>query len=120
MTSTARRKRTPLQRVKIFDAHGGICCECGQKIRPGEPWHLAHIKGLCDGGTDDDDNLAPAHERCNMEKAWHDEKPRTSKADRQRAFHVTGRSKPRRGRPMPGTRASGWKQRIGGNWERRT
>lgn len=30
--------------------------------------HLDHIITLHEGGTDDDDNLAPAHTKCNLKK----------------------------------------------------
>jgi 5-methylcytosine-specific restriction protein A len=47
-------------RVRIFEAHGGICYLSGRKIMSGEAWELEHKKALCNGGEHRESNMAPA------------------------------------------------------------
>ena len=49
----------PRVRLRIFDAHGGICHISGRKIMPGEVWHLDHVKALILGGENRESNLRP-------------------------------------------------------------
>lgn len=54
-----RGSMTEQRALRIFQARGGICAECGptRKLRPGDDWDVDHIIALENGGTDDDDNL---------------------------------------------------------------
>lgn len=114
---TKRRKLTRLQRVRIFDANCGVCCICILDIdKVKDKWIVEHLKPLWLGGADDESNMAPAHERCAIEKTTK-EAPIKAKGDRIRARHLG--VKKSQSRPMPGTKASGWKHKIGGGWERR-
>jgi 5-methylcytosine-specific restriction endonuclease McrA len=99
-----RKRRTGLQRTKIFDAHGGICCLCEFKIdAPKQKWILEHKKPLWLGGADDESNLAPAHYDCAIEKT-RAEAPVKAKSDRIRARHIGIR---KRRRTIPGRRFNG-------------
>ena len=49
----------PRVRLRIFDAHGGICHISGRKIMPGEVWHLDHVKAIILGGENRESNLRP-------------------------------------------------------------
>lgn len=106
----------PRVRLRVFEKHGGRCYLSGQKILPGDKWDLEHIKALCNGGEHRESNFAPALAR------YH--KPKT-KADLAEKSHVYARKlshagiqqKPK-GRPIPGTRASGIRKRMNGNVER--
>lgn len=104
-------------RLRVFERHGGICRLTGRKIRAGDAWDLDHIKALCNGGEHRETNLAPVLRDAHRRKTAADVAER-AKVDRIRKKHLgLARSV---GRPMPGTKRSGWKQKIGGTWERRT
>ena len=44
--------------------HGWTCCICARPISQGQE-SLQHMKPRSKGGTDDIENLRPAHKRCN-------------------------------------------------------
>lgn len=119
MTSrtTPRRSLSPTKRLKIFEAHGGICCICNRRIRAGEKWIVEHLRalGLC--GSDTEDNMGPAHESCADVKTHDEDMPRIVKAKRTKRKHLGIHTS--KGRPMPGTKASGWKKPFNGPAERR-
>jgi 5-methylcytosine-specific restriction endonuclease McrA len=100
----------------VFERHGGVCHISGRKIRAGEPWECDHIIALCNGGEHRERNLAPALAQPHREKTAADVAER-AKIDRIRKRHL-GLAKPK-GRPMPGSRASGIKKRMDGTVERR-
>lgn len=60
------------KRARIFLAHEGVCWLCKIKIGPAEPWDCDHQVSRELGGSDDDDNLAPAHKDCHREKSKQD------------------------------------------------
>lgn len=78
---TKRRGMTKARAAKIFLAHNGKCCNCGQQIRQGDGWFVEHPIPLAQGGADDDTNTAPAHTKC---KAKKDATDAASKAKRDR------------------------------------
>lgn len=53
-------KAPPRVRLRVFEREDGICFLSDRKIRPGERWELHHKIALCNGGTNSEDNLAPA------------------------------------------------------------
>lgn len=55
--------------------HGWTCCICGRPILPGSE-SLQHLVPRSKGGTDDPDNLRPAHLRCNSALGARDLDPR--------------------------------------------
>jgi 5-methylcytosine-specific restriction endonuclease McrA len=63
-THAHRRRRTPREFAQIFEANGGRCHLCTRKLGPRDRWELDHKIALAAGGTDDDDNLAPACDWC--------------------------------------------------------
>jgi hypothetical protein len=78
---TKRRSMTKARAARIFLAHNGKCCNCGQQIRQGEQWFVEHPVPLAQGGADDDTNTAPAHTKCKPKK---DATDAASKAKRDR------------------------------------
>lgn len=58
-THERRGPMTAQRALRIFQARGGICAECGSKRRlgPADDWVVDHIVALENGGTDDDYNL---------------------------------------------------------------
>lgn len=106
----SRKRRTGLQRTRIFDAHRGKCCLCGLKIDTlKQKWILEHLKPLWLGGADDESNLAPAHFHCAIEKTKA-EAPVKAKSDRIRARHI-GIRKPSK---FACSRQSKFKRKISG------
>lgn len=77
----------PRVRLRIFDAHGGVCHISQRKIRAGELWDLDHVLALCNGGENRESNLAPALRDRHREKTADDVKQR-AKDDRVRAKHL--------------------------------
>lgn len=78
---TKRRAMTKARAARIFLARDGICFNCRQRIRPGENWFIEHPVSLAQGGSDDDADLWPSHNRC---KAAKDASDASAKAKRDR------------------------------------
>lgn len=80
--TTKRKAMSPSRRLRIFEAHSGLCCHCGGKIDGvREQWIVEHIIALGLSGPDEDSNCAPAHETCRRVKDK-DDVARISKAKR--------------------------------------
>lgn len=78
-----RKAMTPARRARIFESAGGVCHICGGKIMAGELWDADHVKPLGLGGSDDDDQIRPAHVHCHKSKS-RAQASIMAKADRQR------------------------------------
>lgn len=102
----------PHVRMRIFDHHHGRCHITGREILPGDVWELEHIKSLRNGGENRETNLAPALVFPHKAKTAI-ERSDGAKADRVRQKHL-GLHKP--ARPMLGSRASPFKQKLGKHW----
>lgn len=85
----------PRVRLRVFDAHGGICHLTGIKIRPGDKWDLDHIQALCNGGENKESNLAPALRDAHKEKTAED-LAQKAKDRRVRAKHIGAAPKKRK------------------------
>lgn len=105
----------PRVRLRVFERFGGICRECTNKIRS-RRWICDHRHALINGGENRESNLGPIHEDCDKTKTAADVAEKKVNA-RVRSKHLG--IKKRKGRPMPGSRDSGVKMKIGGGWERR-
>ena len=69
VATTRRKSMSPSRRLRIFEAHHGVCCLCNLKIDGvRQKWTVEHMRALGLGGEDADDNCAPAHEECRREK----------------------------------------------------
>lgn len=112
---TPDAKVPPRVRLRVFESHGGRCHLSGRLIRPGDRWELEHIIALSCGGEHREYNLAPALVAPHKEKTKEDVKVK-AKIDKIKKKHL-GLSKSKN--PMPGSRASKWKRKIGGGWEHR-
>jgi 5-methylcytosine-specific restriction protein A len=98
-----------------YERAGGCCEKCGAKLKVGEG-RGDHIIPDQLGGPATLDNLQILCVPCHADKTRSDVR-QIRKSDRQRDKH-TGAFKPR-GRPMPGSRASGWKRTMDGRTIRR-
>lgn len=103
-------------RIRIFEAFGGMCHRSGLRISAGDAWDLDHLIALANGGEHRESNLAPVLREHHKEKTREDRKVQ-SRIYRVKKRHL-GLAKSR-GRPMPGSKASGWKRKFDGTWERR-
>lgn len=113
--TTPRKPMSQMRRLRIWEAHKGVCILCKRKINGvREEWIIEHVRALVLGGADSDENCAPAHEDCRRDKDKVDVAA-GAKAKRMKARHI-GIKKPSR---MPGSRNSRWKAKIGGGWELR-
>jgi len=69
VSTTKRRPMTPARRLRIWEAHRGVCFLCSQPINGArEPWIIEHLVCLGLGAADEDKNCAPAHETCRRDK----------------------------------------------------
>lgn len=53
-------KIPPRVRLRVFEAHNGICHISGRRIQAGDTWECDHIVALINGGEHRESNLAPA------------------------------------------------------------
>ena len=108
--TTARRAMSPTRRLRIFEAHRGLCVICGGKIDGvREKWIVEHVRAMGLGGADDDANCGPAHSTCADVKTQAQDIPAIAKAKRMK-MRALGIKKPSTFRkPAPGTRYD-WSQ----------
>ena len=106
----------PHVRLRVFERFGGICCECTVKIR-GRRWVCDHRKAIVNGGANRESNLGPIHEACDRTIKTPADVAEKKVNNRVRSKHLG--LKKRKGPPMPGSRDSKFKHKIGGRWERR-
>ena len=59
-------------KLRVFEAHGGVCHLSGRKIRAGDPWDCDHVQALINGGQNRETNLAPALRDKHREKTAED------------------------------------------------
>lgn len=83
-----RRNLSTRDRVKVFNAAGGVCHLCGMKIDAGQEWDVSHAIPLAIGGQDDFSNMLPAHRRCHRQHTAQNDAPRIAKTKRQYAMHI--------------------------------
>ena len=88
--TTKRKPLTPTQRLRLFEAHKGLCGICGAQIRAGEQWIDEHIIPLGLGGSNDLTNRAPAHVQCAHSKTHgsQGDVAKIAKAKRQKMKHL--------------------------------
>lgn len=110
------RRMSSSRRARIFEAAGGACHICGQKIDgTREKWEVEHIIPYSLTRDDSDENLAPAHVSCHLGKTAADAGT-IAKAKRVHRKH-TGAHRPKSA--LPGSKGSKWKRKISGAVVRR-
>ncbi len=112
----ARAEFSPRTKRAEWEAANGKCRECGVKILPSMRRVFDHICPDALKGLNDFDNCQLLCGGCHDIKTGED-KGMIAKADRQRNGHIG--AKTRKGRPLAGTVASGWRKRMDGTVERR-
>lgn len=63
-----RKKLTRAQRLRVYNMYGGRCAYCGKPIKY-EDMQVDHMVPLYNGGTDNEENYAPACRMCNHYKS---------------------------------------------------
>lgn len=106
--------------IKEARARANGFCEgegCGQPFGPHNPPEVHHITEDWEGGEPVLENAQVLGRKCCHKAITAKATKRRAKADRQgKSYDGTKR---RSGPPMPGTKASGWKQKMTGEWVRR-
>lgn len=114
-----RERLTDHERAELFLEKGGRCHKCTRKIRPGNKWIAEHLHALCLGGDNKWANWDITCEWCLPKKNAED----ATKAAKGRAIAVAHVIPPsqrqKRGRTMPGSRASPWKKTFAHGWVKR-
>lgn len=111
----SRREFSRKVRAAAFLRANGCCESCGAKLKVGEG-EVDHILPDALGGEPTLENAQVLCRVCHKPKTAEDVR-RIRKADRQRD-KLSGAYKPR-SRPIPGSKASGWRRRMDGTVERR-
>ena len=112
-----RKPLTRKQKADVFAREHGICHVCGFEIDPvKEKWNADHVIPRAITGKDTLEQYKPAHDDCHGIKAKQDRKD-IAKCDRNRVNNL-GVPKTPKGRPLPGTKASGVRKRMSGAVER--
>lgn len=106
---TARKAISDAKRLRVWEAHKGVCHICECKVWPGEDWEVEHVIPLALGGADDETNMRPAHVDCHAGKTRSDNKS-WSKAKRI-AKKIAGIKKRS---TFACARTSKWKAKVGG------
>ena len=91
-----------------------VCPLCGQPIREGDGMDFDHATPLIDGGENTESNLRAVHRKCHRLHTARQALERTAARDHhKRAYGLKAK------RPIPGSKASGWRKRMDGTVERR-
>lgn len=103
-------------KLRVLIRYGRVCARCTLVIRGSLKPAFDHVKALVNGGENRESNLQLLCVPCHKLKTTADVGEK-SYINRVRAQSLG--IKKRKGRPMPGSRDSGIKMKIGGGWVRR-
>lgn len=111
----SRREFTAAVKVAAFNRAKGHCEKCGARLYVGK-FHFDHDNP--DGLTGEPtlDNCVVLCVACHSTKTRTVDIPNIARAKRREAKHLGAK---RSSRPMPGSKASGWRKRMNGQAERR-
>ena len=109
---------TDHQKTKLFLERGGVCHRCTTKIR-GRRWYVEHLISLGNGGTNAWENLGVTCENCFAPKNAEDAKKQSKSRAVATSCIIPRSQRQKKGRPMMGSKASGWRKRMDGTVERR-
>jgi hypothetical protein len=114
-----RSRLTDQERAKLFLEKGGRCHRCTRKIMHGEKWYDEHVQSLGNAGTNAWENRAVTCVNCFPIKNAEDAKKLAKGRAVAVACIIPPSQRQKRGRPIPGSRRSGWKHKMDRTWERR-
>jgi len=112
----ARRTFSTKRYLERLLSFNGRCAHCECKIGAATGLEWDHVIPVAMGGDDSLDNLQPLCKTCHRAKTSADVKA-IAKAKRMEAKHLGIR--PRKGRPMAGSVASGLRKKMNGTVETR-
>ena len=98
-------------KLRVFDRCNGRCSNCGVRIGGSIRPAFDHVVALINGGSNSESNLQLLCLPC------HSQKTRSDVAQKTVTYRIRLRHlgiKPRKSRPMPGSRASKFKRKITG------
>ena len=107
----------PPQNVKlrILKRDHYRCRICGQKICDGDGTDFHHDPPLADGGENRESRIFPVHRKCHRMRTAQEALQRAeARGSKARAFGIKQSHN-----PLPGSRRSGWKHKMSGEWVRR-
>ena len=107
----------PRVRMRVLERWDRLCRKCKNPIVIGTKWTCDHVKALINGGEHREFNLQPLCGPCDKIKTKRDVALKAMTAATKK-FHYG--LKKRKGRPMPGTKDSGWKRKMDGTWIKRS
>lgn len=114
-----RQYLTDHERADLFLEKGGRCHMCSRKLRSGDFWTAEHWNALSTGGSNKWTNWDITCDWCRPIKDAND----AAKAAKIRAVAVANviptSQRQKKGRPIPGSKRSGWKHLMSGQWVRR-
>ena len=107
----------PRVRLRVFDRYDGRCqCGCNRKIMAGEAWDLEDTIAIVNGGERRESNFKPWLKEHHKGKTARDVREKSIvRRKRMKSLGIA----PKKGRPMPGSKASGIRKRMDGTVERR-
>jgi 5-methylcytosine-specific restriction endonuclease McrA len=108
----------PRVMLRVFLRGNGRCAICTRKIASGDRWVCDHTKALINGGKNREGNLQPICDWCDRKVKTPADVAEKSRTYAKQLSQVGIKKKPK-GRPLIGTKASGWKHKVDGSWERR-
>lgn len=82
---TPDSKIPPRVKLRVWEAHKGVCHISGRKIAAGEAWECDHVVALINGGEHREANLAPALRDKHREKTAADVKEKATVARKAKA-----------------------------------
>lgn len=113
---TKRREFPKSVRLAAFKRANGRCENCSAWLVPGK-YAYDHVTPDGLGGEPTLANCKLVCNACHGTKTAEEDVPRMAKADRARRKIMDGEKK--KSRPIPGSKASGWRKRMDGTVERR-
>lgn len=107
-------------KARIVKRQHGRCIDCGREFGYRNKAEFDHDKPVWDGGENRESNLrARCDVPCHQDKTNTEAKQRAEAKSRYKARVLKKKKSKRYVRPMPGTKASGWKHKLNGQWVRR-
>ncbi len=103
-------------KVAAFDRANGRCEVCSARLFVGK-FQYDHIIPTAVGGPPTLENCRVACTACHGKKTATVDVPAIAKSERIKRKNIGAKTKS--GRPMPGTKRSPWKHKMGNGWERR-
>ena len=97
-------------RLRVWEAHKGLCGQCGRQIRAGERWTLEHLTALINGGENREANLGVTCCNCLGGKNAADVAEKSA-VNRKRAKHLGVKPKGRGWAKKPAG-YNAWTRRI--------